>query len=80
MVGEHLANTLDNYFHSFCYWHSLAKVGTNCHVPLVDQFVNASSGVFRNSPGARSVFATIAGETVKRKHKVRWFTTTDVVE
>ncbi len=79
-VGEHLTNSLDNYFHSFCYSHSLAKVGTNCHAPLVDQFVNAASGVFRNSPGARSVFATIAGETVKRKHKVRWFTTTDVVE
>jgi hypothetical protein len=80
IVGENLSNALENYFHSFCYSHSIAKVGTNCRAPLVDQFVNAASGVFRNSPGARAVFAAIAGEEVKRKHKVRWFTTTDVVE
>jgi hypothetical protein len=80
IVGENLSNALENYFHSFCYSHSIAKVGTNCNAPLVDQFVNAASGVFRNSPGARAVFAAITGEEVKRKHKVRWFTTTDVVE
>ncbi len=80
IVGENLSNALENYFHSFCYSHSLAKVGAKCHAHLVDLFVNAASGVFRNSPGARAVFAATAGEEVKRKHKIRWFTTTDVVE
>jgi hypothetical protein len=80
IVGENLSNALENFFHSFCISHSLAKVGTSCQAPLVNEFVTASSFVFRNSPGARAVFAAIAGEEVKRKHKVRWFTTTDVVE
>ncbi len=79
LVGEGLASHLENYFHSFCYSHSLAKVGTNCKAPLVDQFVTAAGAVFKNSPAARSVFARITGEEVKRKHKVRWFSTTAVI-
>lgn len=79
LVGEALSNQLENYFHSFCHSHSLAKVGVNCNAPLVDQFVTLSGAIFKNSPGARAVFARIAGEEVKRKHKVRWFSTTAVV-
>jgi hypothetical protein len=80
IVGEQLSGTLEHYFHSFCYSHTLAKVGTNCKSPLVDKFVTSAGAVFKNSPGARSVFARIAMENVKRKHKVRWFSTTDVIE
>jgi hypothetical protein len=79
LVGEALTNQLENYFHSFCYSHSLAKVGVNCNAPLVDQFVTLSGAIFKNSPGARAVFARIAGEEVKRKHKVRWFSTSAVI-
>jgi hypothetical protein len=79
IVGENLSNALEHYFHSFCYCHSLAKVGANCDAPIVDQFVNAAGAVFKNSPGARAVFLRVAGEEVKRKHKIRWFTTTEVV-
>lgn len=79
LVGETLTAQLENYFHSFCYSHSLAKIGPNCNAPLVDQFVTLSGAIFKNSPGARAVFARIAGEEVKRKHKVRWFSTTAVI-
>jgi hypothetical protein len=79
LVGEALSAQLENYFHSFCYSHSLAKVGLNCRAPLADQFVTFSGAIFKNSPGARAVFARIAGEEVKRKHKVRWFSTTGVI-
>ena len=80
LVGEALTAQLENYFHSFCYSHSLVKVGSNCKAPLVDQFVTLSGAIFKNSPGARAVFARIAGEEVKRKHKVRWFSTTAVIQ
>jgi hypothetical protein len=74
-----MAALLDNYFHSFCHSHTLAKVGTHCHAKLVNDFVSAVGAVFKNSPAARAVFSRLTGEEVKRKHKVRWFTTTDVV-
>jgi hypothetical protein len=80
IVGELMQATVDGLFHSFCFSHTLVKVGSNFQAPDADRFVKLWIAVFKNSLVARGVFQRVTGEAWKRKHKVRWWTTMGVYE
>jgi hypothetical protein len=80
IVGNLLQETTPGLFHSFCLCHTLVKVGTNFHRPDLESFLQLWGAVFKNSLAAREVFREKTGESWKRKHKVRWWTTMGVME
>jgi hypothetical protein len=80
LAGQALSGFHRHYFHSFCLSHTLAKVGANFLMPLVDSFVLAWNMVFKNSSAAQNVLKTLTGERFQRKHKVRWWTAHEQLE
>lgn len=80
IVGETFSNMLSNYFHSFCFSHTLAVAGGKTAAPLVHEWLNLWCDVFKNSQAAREVAHSILDEAVVRKAKVRWFSKLSVIE
>jgi hypothetical protein len=80
IVGEGLSLNVEGYSHSCCFSHTLVKPGSKFDAPLLDGFLTTVNGVFKNSLVARQRAALMLNEQVKRKHKVRWWTSFPMIE
>ncbi len=79
VLARSLAPVFPAYIHSFCMAHAYDSLSKELNVSEARLFLKAWNKVFSKSASARDVFKTIALESVKRKHRIRWGSTTDQV-